>query len=709
MKQKSGIYIQIRRIAAFSIFVFVLILFILYFFKRKQEKIILAAAREQFNHEVQSLLNLSNTQLKNVVYDYTFWDELVEKVGSKDSLWFQENITSILNSFHVDFVVIFDKRQKLVHRASINPNAQLNFFSDSMLTDLHKKRLNDFYIISAEGLLEVSAGTIHGISDPTHKKTMPEGYFFLGKYWDTEQLKKFEFQSSAKIQLSHKSNLGKIESSSILVGERVLLGWKGQPIAKIRFAKEDHAYELYHEISRTMFVIIVLSIILFGLIFHFFSIKLISKPLSIVTKIFENNDNELIETLKKAPGEYSAIAVLFDEHFKQKEELLISRNKAEESERLKSAFLANMSHEIRTPMNGILGFTELLRISPYSEETQDKYLNIIEKSGRRLLAIINDLIDLSKIESGLMKINRSITNVNSCVDYVYSFFKLECDKKGLKLNLTKSLLDNYSNVFTDKEKLYASLINLVKNAIKFTNVGEIDFGYTIRQADKTNLQSKASFLFFVKDTGIGIVEEKLDKVFDRFVQIENHTSANYEGSGLGLSITKAYINMLGGDIWLESEPEIGTQFFFTIPYSDDNYTEIIHIDKETNIKSHKKKLKILIAEDDETSNDLLQKILIGIDSEIVITTNSKEAIDYFKNHKNIDLILLDIRMPGIDGLAITKEIRKTDKNIIIIAQTAFAFENDREKAILAGCNDYIAKPIVRDDLIEIIGKYFELG
>jgi len=313
----------------------------------------------------------------------------------------------------------------------------------------------------------------------------------------------------------------------------------------------------------------------------------------------------------------------------------------------------------------------------------------------------------------LMKINRISTNVNSCLDYLFAFFKLECSKKDLNLNLIKSLSNEDSIVNTDKEKLYACLTNLVKNAIKFTQKGEITFGYTIHEEAKTNSLYKTSFLFFVKDTGIGIVKEKLDVVFDRFIQIDNQTSATYEGSGLGLAITKAYINLLGGDIWLESEPGKGSQFYFTIPISESNYHESDITGKElinSNINkiTKKKKLKILIVEDDETSYNLLEKNLEHIATELVFTTTSKETIEYFSNHKDIDLILLDIRMPGIDGLAIAKEIRKVDKKIIIVAQTAFAYENDKEKTIQAGCNDYIAKPINRDELIEIIGKYFEI-
>jgi len=240
----------------------------------------------------------------------------------------------------------------------------------------------------------------------------------------------------------------------------------------------------------------------------------------------------------------------------EKRQLERALEKAEESDRLKSAFLANMSHEIRTPMNGILGFAELLKKPDLSEQKQQQFIGIIEKSGARMLNIINDLIDISKVEAGQMELVFSETNINKQLEFLYNFFHQEAHQKGLRLTGHNSLNGKQIIINTDKEKVYAILTNLIKNAIKFTNKGSIEFGFELIDS---NLQ------FFVRDTGIGISPGKQKAVFERFQQVDSSTSSGYEGSGLGLTIAKAYVELLGGRIWVESEEGKGTDFYFTLP------------------------------------------------------------------------------------------------------------------------------------------------
>lgn len=246
-------------------------------------------------------------------------------------------------------------------------------------------------------------------------------------------------------------------------------------------------------------------------------------------------------------------------------ELIKAKEHAEESDRLKSAFLANMSHEIRTPMNGILGFAELLKEPRLSSETSQEYISIIESSGVRMLNIINDLIEISKIESGTMGIYLSETNVNDQTEFIFKFFKPEAEKKGLSLILSNSLPSTEASIRTDREKLYAILTNLVKNAIKFTPAGTIEFGY--KYIATNSLASPSELVFFVKDTGNGISSELKDVIFERFRQGSESLNKRYEGAGLGLAISKAYVEMLGGMIWIDKDSEIGSAFYFTLPYN----------------------------------------------------------------------------------------------------------------------------------------------
>jgi PAS domain S-box-containing protein len=381
------------------------------------------------------------------------------------------------------------------------------------------------------------------------------------------------------------------------------------------------------------------------------------------------------------------------------EQLLEAKERAEESDRLKSAFLANMSHEIRTPMNGILGFSELLKTPGLTGDEQQNYIRIIEKSGARMLNIINDIIDISKIEAGLMKIETGESDINEQIEYIYTFFKPEAEAKGMKLSFNKPLPAKEATIITDREKLYAILTNLVKNAIKYTQKGEIVVGYS---------KKGETLEFYVKDTGIGIPENRQTAIFERFVQADIEDRKALQGAGLGLAITKSYVEMLGGKIWVESEEGVGSAFFFTIPLNVDPVRKnvlhkVIPPDIAGNVISN---LKILIAEDDEVSSMLLEVEFETYSREILKVKTGVEAVEICHNNPDIDLVMMDIRMPEMGGYEATRQIRQFNKDVVIIAQTALAKIDDREKSIEAGCNENISKPINKVQLLTLMQKYF---
>lgn len=247
-------------------------------------------------------------------------------------------------------------------------------------------------------------------------------------------------------------------------------------------------------------------------------------------------------------------------------ELNIAKEKAEESDRLKSAFLANMSHEIRTPMNGILGFAGLLKEPNLDSDEQSNYITMIEEGGERMLNIINNLIDISKLESGMMKVDISETNINTQLDYVYSFFKPEVEDKGMQLILNNCLKEKDASIFTDREKVYAILTNLIKNAIKYSDHGYIEIGCSLVKPSAEPFKEKTELQFYVKDTGIGISQDRHKAVFERFIQADIANKRAYQGAGLGLSISKGYAELLGGRIWMESEPGKGSIFHLSLPH-----------------------------------------------------------------------------------------------------------------------------------------------
>ena len=389
-------------------------------------------------------------------------------------------------------------------------------------------------------------------------------------------------------------------------------------------------------------------------------------------------------------------------------ELVKAKEKAEESDRLKSAFLANMSHEIRTPMNGILGFADLLKEPNLTGEEQQEFIEIIGKFGERMLDTINNIVDMSKIESGLMQVNITELNINEQIQFAYNFFKPEAESKGLQLLFNNGLPEEEAIIKSDHEKVYAVLINLIKNAIKYSDKGLIVFGYNILESHDSTDSPHTHFLeFFVKDSGIGIPKERQEAIFERFIQADIGYKRAFQGSGLGLSISKSYVEILGGEMWVESEEGRGSVFYFTIPY--DAGAEEKNTIKNVITKKIKevqiKKLKILIAEDDETSRNLLAMRVKKLSKEILNAENGIDAVELCRNNPDIDLILMDILMPEMDGIEATRQIRQFNKDVIIIAQTAYGFSSDRKKAIESGCNDYISKPINYTLLIELINEH----
>ena len=412
---------------------------------------------------------------------------------------------------------------------------------------------------------------------------------------------------------------------------------------------------------------------------------------------------EYVSTPILEKGQVTGVVVTFSDITESKKnefELIKAKEKAEESDKLKSAFLANMSHEIRTPMNGILGFSELLKEPDLTGEQQQEYIRIIEKSGARMLNIINDIVDISKIEAGLMNYNIKETDINEKIEFIYIFFKPQVEDKGMQLLFKNTLPAKEAIIRTDNEKVYSILTNLVKNAIKYSKEGEIEFGY---------IKKGETLEFYVKDTGIGIPKDRQSAIFERFVQADISDKMARQGAGLGLSISKAYVEMLGGKIWVESEEGIGSTFYFTLPYNavlgEKNVDGNIVPSQEEKIKI--KKLKILIAEDDETSEMLITIDVEKFGKEILKARTGFEAVEVCRNNPDTDLILMDIQMPIMNGHEATRQIRQFNKNVVIIAQTAFGLSGDREKAIEAGCNDYLSKPINKAELLSLIQKYFK--
>jgi PAS domain S-box-containing protein len=382
----------------------------------------------------------------------------------------------------------------------------------------------------------------------------------------------------------------------------------------------------------------------------------------------------------------------------QKQELEEAKEKAEESDRLKSAFLANMSHEIRTPMNGIMGFSQVLLESDFSEKKRNKFLKIIHSRSRHLLQIINDIVDISKIEANQFDIHTEEFCLNDMLHELYETYqtdKISYGKEHLDIQLEKGLNKRKSYINSDVKRLRQILTNLIGNALKFTEKGKIKFGYT--------LHNEQTLLFYVSDTGIGISQKNQGYIFERFRQLDDSSNRLNEGTGLGLTISKNLSELLGGSMWMESTEGKGSTFYFTIPYNKQKSEKME--DKSRDQKGYKwKGKKILVIEDDPTSQEFIKEVLRPTEAELIFSETGEIGLQKYEE-QDIDLILMDIRLPGKNGIEITRKIRQKDGDIRIIAQTAYAMSEDRKKCMDAGANDYISKPIDPDDLMTKMNQH----
>jgi PAS domain S-box-containing protein len=375
-------------------------------------------------------------------------------------------------------------------------------------------------------------------------------------------------------------------------------------------------------------------------------------------------------------------------------ELLQAKNKAEESDKLKTSFLNNLSHEIRTPLNGIVGFSDLICDSNCDEDERKTYSDIILDNSRALTEIINNIVVMAAIEANQEILNESAVSLQGFFDPLLAEFHEKANKKSLNFRIEENLNSFKDSVLLDKNKLLFILRHLLDNAVKFTKSGGVTF--------KSNLNDNYLELTVI-DTGIGIDRAYQSKIFERFTKVEADTKALYRGNGLGLSIAKAYAELMGGKLWVESSPGKGSIFNFSVRLNKIENENPVSVMKVSNLS--KKKICLLIVEDEDSNMQFLKSIARTQSYEIITAEDGQKAVELFKENKNIDLVLMDIQLPILNGFEATKQIKLLRAEVPVIAVTAYALVGDREKAIEAGCDDYLAKPFLKSDLIGLIEKY----
>jgi len=533
-------------------------IFLLYTLNKRNEEHFKEYSREQVHEAASSIADIYEVQMYWVAYDYTLWDALINYIEEPDSAWAHENFEQFLYWFDLEGFWIVDTEGRIVlsetsECASVLP---LTEFDDDLLSKLHKERMLDYYTTANDTLMLLQGATIHPTVDE-ERESEPAGYFFIAKCWDEEITDLAE--SLTGCDVTHIVNRPGLNAPSETDHRKLAIPYMDLDdniVAWLVFAKRIDFVELLRKNSLHILLLIFLMILVTYIVLSLAFKKWVINPLVLIKKIISDDNTAPIPKLKRASTDFEQIGNLIETFILQKEELKYQRDKAEESDRLKSAFLANMSHEIRTPMNGILGFAELLKNQNINSDQREKYLSIIEKSGFRMLHLINSIMDISKIESGQIEVSTSEVDISEELKTLYEIYHIRFRNQKKDVYLKLELTEDKRVIHTDQQLFQSVISNLLDNALKFTHKGQVAFGYTL---------TDQGMQFFVRDSGEGIPAGKIPYLFERFYQTDMRLNRSYEGAGLGLSIAKGFVELLGGTIWVESELGHGSTFYFTIP------------------------------------------------------------------------------------------------------------------------------------------------
>lgn len=688
-------YSKVVTVLLIVTFGFILLFSILVYYSHRLQQQTYKSSADQLERELNSLLELNSDFNLTLINEVTYWDELITFINKKDITWFNTSIAYLVDTNRADFICAYNINKEFITKVSSTKIRSYGFIEDEIFTQLKKDKLIKFYTKVPEGILEVFGSTIHASNDPYKNKTPLQGYFFMVKLIDAKYFNDLENISGTKIEFLN-PNLNRNKHD--IFYNKIIKNYKGEKIATISFKRINKV-----DFSTTQYILLIMfiSFLISILIFFYYAKKWSKTPIKLIKEVLQTESITSINALKNIKGEFRYIGKLFEENSIQKLELQKTKEKAVESDTLKSAFLMNISHEIRTPLNAIVGFSDLLINSESTEVEKKEYVDNIKMGGENLVAIIDDLVEMSKIDSNLITPNYSSVNLHQFL--THTFIAIQQDKnleKGLELKFIVPENKPEKDIFTDVTKLYQIITNLLTNAVKFTNEGFIYFEYKI--------DNNTNWLHFsVKDSGIGISEENQKLIFKRFSRIQNVSKTDNKGLGLGLAISKSYVQMLGGTIKVDSKLGFGSTFEFSIPfiYNQDNI-DLNNLDSNFAIsKDLGEEELILVAEDENINYIIMEKLIKKLNINVIRAKNGKEAVQICKENQEIDLVLMDIKMPEMDGHEAYREIRKFNTKVPIVAQSAYSFPEEVAKIKKTGFNEFLSKPLDKEKLYAVIKKY----
>ena len=543
-------------------FLFILMGLSFYFIyqaKNKQDELIVKTTSIQYQDAFKSLIKSNSVRYEQSAIDYSYWDDMCLFVKTKDKKWAAENLATIVGTYKVNNVWILGLDQSIIYSYPDSQGIYADIIGQSKLylNELYKVKTINSFIFSNGTIVEIFGATIHPTNDP-ERSTPPQGYFFVCKIWDNDFIDEFETISMSKVTVTNKKNDLIVKDENLIFNDEIK-NYYGKTIAYLRIERYAPYIILNRSFSKNVLLVFFITSMFVLILVLFSLITWIGRPLRYIEDILAGNIFR-IPKLRRFGGEYIQIADMIEKSISYNAELKIAKEKAEESDKLKSAFLANMSHEIRTPMNAIMGFTQLLPENFDNKHNLEVFSNIINQRCSDLMEILNSILYISRIDSGSMKLNLKECNLDILfgdLDEFFTEYKQKAEKNDIGFTIKKEYDSELSMIITDNEKLKHIFTNLIANAFKFTHEGQVEAGC---MNDKDN-----KLIFYVSDSGVGIPLDRQSIIFDRFTQLNNGISSNLGGTGLGLTIVKGLIDLLGGKIWIESKPGKGSTFYFTIP------------------------------------------------------------------------------------------------------------------------------------------------
>jgi signal transduction histidine kinase/CheY-like chemotaxis protein len=699
----------------------------------KKNNVFLEAGYNDLKKEAGKVVAMKSNVLENWVYDNSFWNELMTAFKQKDTTWVTANLIPGMDKFNSDCIWLVNADGSLFYNSAGTDDVATGnrfFMQLPLLFDsLKKNPFKHFYVQLNNETIEIFTAPVQAGTD-SKRLTTPTGYYIAGQRLNKKYIANLSEKDMYQLIPADAFNNDSIVKENSLVNHYIQLNdFYDRPFRLIKVSKKMEVLNTYKKDLRNYLVIFIVVVLAIALVLFIFFKNRIIYPLNMLSLSLAKKNDRILSKLKSKKNEFGELAGLISDFFLQndvlKEEIntrvkseialkkaaselelaTIDKIRAEQAHLAKTEFLSTMSHEIRTPINGVIGVCNLLMEEKLTKQQTD-YVNILNFSSRHLLSIVSDILDFSKIESGNLQFDKTSFDLKKTCRNVIELYDPRAGEKGLQLLFEPDENAPFS-LYGDSVRLCQVITNLLSNAIKFTHKGSVILGYkTISETD-----AHTTIQFTVKDTGIGISNDKIDDIFEKFTQADQSTSSNYGGTGLGLTISKKLVELQGGKMDVISEPGKGSEFIFYLSFEKHVYVGSLPVPEKTANKKNLQGLKVLIAEDNKINAQVLSGFLKKWQVNFEIVGNGSDAVERLA-HRDFDLILMDLQMPVMDGKEATLAIRnkKTASyfNIPIIALTADATSETQNTIDQYGFNQYLAKPFNPDALYRLLKKYYDV-